>query len=152
RYFPSRDDLLTALIIDAYNAIGDAAQQAIAQETGLRERWRAGCHAVRTWALAHRHEYALIYGSPVTGYRAPQDTVTPAGRRPLLLLDMRRDAVTQDRLTPPAERRPLTSILAEQVKTLAEAVAPELPPGVLVHALMAWTQLFGMVSFELFGQ
>ncbi|MDQ2876974.1 MAG: TetR/AcrR family transcriptional regulator, partial [Actinomycetota bacterium] len=28
RYFPSRHDLLTALIIDAYDALGEAAEQA----------------------------------------------------------------------------------------------------------------------------
>jgi hypothetical protein len=26
------------------------------------------------------------------------------------------------------------------------------PPDVLVRAVIAWTQLFGMISFELFGQ
>jgi Tetracyclin repressor-like, C-terminal domain len=30
--------------------------------------------------LAHPHEYALIYGSPVPGYVAPPDTVAPASR------------------------------------------------------------------------
>ncbi len=31
RYFPSRDDLLTALIIDAYDSLGDAAEAAHAK-------------------------------------------------------------------------------------------------------------------------
>ena len=87
RYFPSRDDLLTALIIDAYDAIGEAAEQAIADgkpdESWGRDRWLAACHAIRGWALAHPHEYALIYGSPVPGYRAPEATIGPAARVPL---------------------------------------------------------------------
>ena len=82
RYFPSRDDLLTALIIDAYDAIGEAAEQAIADEkpdeSWGRDRWLAACHAIRGWALEHPHEYALIYGSPVPGYRAPEATIGPA--------------------------------------------------------------------------
>src|ERR1700756_1738163 len=67
RYFPSRDDLLTALIIDAYDAIGSAAEAAIAASAGApaRERWAAACRAIRAWAVANPHEYALIYGSPV---------------------------------------------------------------------------------------
>ena len=69
RYYPSRDDLLTALIIDAYDAIGEAAEEAIADEkpdeSWGRDRWLAACHAIRGWALDHPHEYALIYGSPV---------------------------------------------------------------------------------------
>src|ERR1700733_15097276 len=92
RYFPSRDDLLTALIIDAYNAVGEAAEQAIADqkpdETWGRDRWLAACHAVRGWALAHPHEYALIYGSPVPGYRAPEATIGPAARVPLAFADV----------------------------------------------------------------
>ena len=70
RYFPSRDDLLTALIIDGYNAIGLAAEQADAAcpPGDYTERWLAICRAVRDWALAHPHEYALVYGSPVPGY------------------------------------------------------------------------------------
>src|SRR5689334_9606890 len=59
RYFPSRDDLLTALIVDAYNALGDAAEQADAERprSDLLGRWQAACAAVRTWAIAHPHEY-----------------------------------------------------------------------------------------------
>src|SRR6476646_1962215 len=49
RYFPSRDDLLTALIIDAYDSIGEAAEAAAAANgtAGPRSGWRAVCHAVR---------------------------------------------------------------------------------------------------------
>jgi AcrR family transcriptional regulator len=154
RYFPSRDDLLTALIIDAYDALGEAAEKAEADvdRSDPRGRWLAGCHAVRTWARDHPHEYALIYGSPVPGYQAPQNTVAAAARVALLLTGVLRDAFTAGRLTVPDDSRPLTPVLAEQVTGLAAQIAPELPPAVLVNALIAWTQLFGMVSFELFGQ
>src|SRR6202034_3798385 len=54
RYFPSRDDLLTALIIDAYDAIGAAAEQAIAEgkpdESCPSDRCLVSCHATRGWA------------------------------------------------------------------------------------------------------
>ena len=82
RYFPSRDELLTALIIDAYDALGEAAEAASAGRPAadIRGRLAATCHAVRDWALAHPHEYALIYGSPVPGYQAPQATIAPATR------------------------------------------------------------------------
>src|SRR5579862_8541685 len=89
RYYPSRDDLLTALIIDAYNALGDATEQAIAAAGGASlRRWLAACHAIRDWAVARPHEYALIYGSPVPGYRAPQATIAPAGRVPLAFVGL----------------------------------------------------------------
>src|SRR4051812_40311512 len=83
RYFPSRDDLLTALIVDAYDAVGEAAEHALAKQRKAASpaaRWIAVCRAVRAWALAHPHEYALIYGSPVPGYTAPEATIGPAAR------------------------------------------------------------------------
>ena len=38
----------------------------------------AACRATRAWALGKPQEYALIFGSPIPGYNAPQDTVDPA--------------------------------------------------------------------------
>jgi AcrR family transcriptional regulator len=88
RYFPSRDDLLTALIVDAYDAVGAAAEQAdsVVRNADVLGRWMSVVRAVRRWALAHRQEYALIFGSPVLGYQAPAETVDPAVRVPLLVL------------------------------------------------------------------
>jgi AcrR family transcriptional regulator len=153
RYFPSRDELLTALIIDAYRAVGDAAEtaDAVVERTDLRRRWRAICHAARQWALDHPHEYALIYGSPVPGYQAPQDTVAQAARVPLALVRVLRDAWAAGTLAQP-ELGVMGIILARQTTRLAATVAPELPGPVLSRCLIAWSQLFGMLSFELFGQ
>ena len=55
-------------------------------ETRPRKAWLAACRAVRAWAVAHPHEYALIYGSPVAGYKAPESTVQPASRVAIALL------------------------------------------------------------------
>jgi AcrR family transcriptional regulator len=157
RYFPSRDDLLTALIIDAYDSLGDAAESAAAalSPPDVRGRWRATCRAVRSWAVAHPHEYALIYGSPVPGYEAPRDTVAPATRAVRVLGSLLADAAPErgdarGSVSPPVAE--LTPLLAEQAGIIAEAIAPGVPPGVITRALIAWTQLFGMISFELFGQ
>ena len=154
RYFPSKDDLLTALIIDAYTAIGNDAVAADQRclEHDVRERWRAVCHAIRTWALHHRHEYALIFGSPIPGYRAPQDTVETAIRVPLALVGILRTAWTIGILRSGRDDAPLPNGLAEQCRLVAEQIAPELPNEVIARAVIAWTQLFGMISFELFGQ
>ncbi|HSZ43142.1 MAG TPA: TetR/AcrR family transcriptional regulator [Trebonia sp.] len=156
RYFPSRDDLLTALIIDAYNSLGTAVESAAeGADRAPRARWASACAAVRAWARANPHEYALIYGSPVPGYRAPEATVGPASRLPLAFIGILRDAGVRGAAADGAV--PVTGVLAEQaavVSDLARAGDERqvLPPGVMVRGVMAWTQLFGMVSFELFGQ
>jgi AcrR family transcriptional regulator len=152
RYFPSRDDLLTALIIDAYEALGAAAEQADAgvSRADGRGRWLAACHAVRAWAVANPHQYALIYGTPVPGYQAPRDTVAAAGRVALLLIQVLRDASANGTLRARLGR--LSPGLVEQAERLGAEIAPGLPLSVLINAIIAWSQLFGMVSFELFGQ
>src|SRR5262245_34376835 len=85
RYVASRDDLLTLLIIEAYDALGAAVEVAAAPGRGRTPagRFFAAGRAVRAWAVANPHEYALLYGSPVPGYQAPQDTIGPASRTTL---------------------------------------------------------------------
>ncbi|AHH94683.1 TetR/AcrR family transcriptional regulator [Kutzneria albida] len=154
RYFPSKDDLLTGLILDAYDGLGAEAEAADAgvDPVDVRGRWRAICRAVRGWALAHPHEYALIYGSPVPGYQAPQDTVPAASRVAIALLEVLKTAWAAKLIRLDYDGRELSPQLLAQTKALAEAVAPTLPPVLMARAITAWTQLFGMISFELFGQ
>ncbi|MEV1332795.1 WHG domain-containing protein [Micromonospora costi] len=153
RYFPSRDDLLTALILEAYDALGDAveAADAAADPRDPRGRWHAVCRAARAWALAHPAEYALLYGTPVPGYAAPDATVGPAQRPPLALVGILRDGLATGAITPPPAEElpaPVRADLAE----LAEAFFPGLPEALLARGMAAWTQLFGLISFELFGR
>jgi AcrR family transcriptional regulator len=154
RYFPSRDDLLTALIIKGYNAIGEAVEKADAAcaRDDYAGRWLAVCRAVRDWALARPHEYALLYGSPVPGYQAPQDTVGPAMRDSVVYGRILSEAYAAGALNPPDDRPPPPPSFAGDAELLREAVMPGLPDDVLTRAVVAWTGLFGMVSFELFGQ
>jgi AcrR family transcriptional regulator len=155
RYFRSRDELLTALIIDAYDALGAAAEEASSGRPAadVRGRWRAVCGAIRDWALANPHEYALIYGSPVPGYQAPQTTVASAIRVARVMGGILADAQAgTGRAAARHPEEPLPPQLAQQVAIVAEAIAPGVNDGVLTRGLIAWTQLFGMISFELFGQ
>ncbi|MGV9558398.1 TetR/AcrR family transcriptional regulator [Streptomyces sp. NPDC003401] len=150
RYFPSRDDLLTALIIDAYDSLGESAETAhsAVADAGPVRRWVAVCEGVRTWALAHPHEYALIYGSPVPGYSAPQTTVPAAARVGLLLIGIARDA----ELTAPPAAPSLPAELRAEAERLTADVAPELSPETATALVAAWAQLYGLVGFEVFGQ
>jgi AcrR family transcriptional regulator len=153
RYFASRDDLLTALIVDAYNSLGDAVDEAEAAvpRHNLVGRWYAVGRSIREWAMDHRHEYALLYGSPVPGYRAPQDTIGPASRPVLVLTSILKDGVSRGVLSAaPGERLPRA--VREDLDELAKAPGYEVPPAVLARGMTAWAQLFGSLSFELFGR
>jgi AcrR family transcriptional regulator len=149
RYFASRDELLTALIVDAYDAIGavaERAESAVARDD-LRERWRATCRAAREWALAHPHEYALLYGSPVPGYAAPQATVAPAARVAALLCRVVADAVATGAIAPEPDGAAAGGVLTPGV---AEGIG--LPEPLAPRMVTAWSSLYGAISFEVFGQ
>lgn len=155
RYVASRDDLLTMLIVESYDALGAAVEGAAAPRGDRRpaERFLAAARAVRRWGVAHPHEYALLYGSPVPGYAAPADTIGPASRPTLALVGIVADAHRDGALDVGAVR-PLevTSALTADFDTIRRLVGADLPDAVVVAVIAAWTQLFGLVSFELFGQ
>jgi AcrR family transcriptional regulator len=157
RYYASRDDLLTALIIDAYNDLGEtveAADAAIADRRELRERWLAATRAVRNWALANPAEYALLYGSPVPGYAAPTDTIAAAARTPVVLARILADGFGSGQLTKPdfhPSTAPTDAVRADMVRARGD-IAPELPDELMLAGISGWIQLFGAVSLELFGQ
>ncbi|MCU1374027.1 MAG: transcriptional regulator, TetR family [Actinomycetia bacterium] len=146
RYFASRDELLTALIVEAYDAVGEAAERADAgcRPDDLAGRWSAVTRAVRGWAVANPQQYALVYGSPVPGYAAPQDTVDPAARVSLVLLRLLADADLPD------DGRVVSASVHDDFERL-RALAPGVPDGVLSRGVLAWTGMFGHISYELFG-
>lgn len=151
RYFPSRDDLLTALIVDAYDELGalaEAADRAVPR-AHLHERFRAAAFAAFDWSRAEPAQYGLIFGTPVPGYAAPTDTVGPATRYTSVLTGILADALA-------AGHRPLVtphvsdSVLADLARMRGQS-GLDVEPHALVVGFHAWTSIFGTISFLLFG-
>jgi AcrR family transcriptional regulator len=150
RYFPSRDALLTALLIRAFDDMGQAVEDGASGGTDLRGRFTGAAHALRAWAIAHPHEYALTYGSPVPGYAAPTDTVASATRVAAVLLGIVRDAQLDGRPLGAAPRE-VTAAERAAIAPISGFVAPALDDERTVRALVVWATLFGHISLELFG-
>jgi len=152
RYFPSRDALLTALLIRAFDDLGQAVEDGdhAAARDDLRGRWGGIAHGLRGWAVAHPHEYALTYGSPVPGYAAPEDTVASAQRVPFALLSLLRDAQEAGH-SPGAPTRPASDAELAAIAPVRAFLGQELDEAWAVRGLIAWATLFGHVSLELFG-
>jgi len=151
RYIRGRDELLTLLIVDAYDDLGDhvEAVETAVPRSDLRGRWWAIATSFREWAIAHPHEYALLYGSPVPQYHAPAERTTPSGTRVTNLLA----AIGME----DQEARPIPAIphLPDATHLSALAVAagvPTMDGARLASGLLAWTALVGAVSSELFEQ
>jgi AcrR family transcriptional regulator len=151
RYFPSRDELLTALIVEGYDALGEVAEAAAASSRGGLKRVQTVCRAVRGWALDHPHEYALLYGSPIPGYQAPGLTVGPASRATLALTGIVLDAHRASELSVPDDAS-LSRAVASDVRPIGELTMPGVPLPTVARALAVWTMLFGQINFELFGR
>jgi AcrR family transcriptional regulator len=154
RYVRSRDELLTLLVVDGYNELGDAVDAALAEmpRDAYRARFVAVGRAVRGWAFAEPATYALLFGGPVPGYRAPDDqTVVPGTRVVSSLIGIGADAhragllaVPPDGEAPPALRTWFDGVRHQ--------FGTDLPDAVLTRGVLSWAGLFGCVSFEVFGQ
>jgi len=117
---------------------------------------------VREWALAHPHEYALVYGSPVPGYRAPEHTIGPASRAAAVFGKIIGDAHRAGAAGAPGPATehasgtvpgpPVPESFVPDAARLRDAILAGVPDEVTAGALIAWSGLFGLVSFELFGQ
>jgi AcrR family transcriptional regulator len=151
RYFRSRDEILTALIAEAYDGMGEAAEAAARSGGTVAARFRSVCLAVRGWALGHPHEYALLYGTPVPGYQAPELTTAAASRVIQVLAGIVSDAHQTGELDDSAIP-PISPAMAAQAEPVAGAVMPGVPLGVVARSLVMWALLFGQISFEAFGR
>ncbi|MFJ9343556.1 TetR-like C-terminal domain-containing protein [Streptomyces sp. NPDC101733] len=153
--YPGEWDLLTDLVMGAYNAMGDAAERAAGpdadQEPSPLAEWVAVCRNVRRWALDHPHEYALIWAAPVPGYSAPPETMAAGARTVLALLAPLRRALAAGTLAAHAEDPELSEGMRRNVEPLTGGLLAGLPDPVVARMLTAWTQLHGMLGFEVYG-
>ncbi len=150
RYFASRDDLVTALIVDAYHSLAETLRSArdAAPEDDHAARVLQTARAYRNWALAHPADYQLIFGTPIPGYHAPPEITDPAAAQSMMvfisILDSayRAGALRQEEVTPE---------LMEQLQPWIDKFGYEGSPAVVHLALAGWAQIHGLVSLELYG-
>jgi len=163
RYFASHDELVSALCVDAYHALADALATACdAQPLGDHaRRWWAICHAYRRWALDDRPGFALLFGTPLPGYRAPEPVTGPAASRfaaiPLGVFAAAVQAGTADpNSTPVPQTLELGELLHDLLDRNAaagvtDATGPDYPPQLAAIALTAWAAVLGYLVAEIFG-
>jgi AcrR family transcriptional regulator len=152
-YFPTRDDLITALITDVYTSLVETIEAArdAAPETDAGGRILAWGNALRNWAIAHPAGFRLIYGDPVTGYQPPAGGVaTEAAHRAcagLTGLVAGAWPSAQEGAPPDYDWSVFDSGLAAQV----QEQFPGLPPAAVALAMRLWGRMHGLVSLEVYG-
>lgn len=159
RYVASRDDLITALLVEGFSDLAatvEAAEAAVPRED-YRERWLTMCRAMRAWALARPAGWGLLYGGPVPGYSAPQQTTAPVGVRVLLRLGallIEAQAAGQLRTPPgpPGQASELPAELRAELEAAAAAVGLKLDGEAVARGIFGWTAVIAVISLEVFEQ
>jgi AcrR family transcriptional regulator len=145
RYFRNRDELITALVLDAYRDLAATCRVAAAADDPPLIRLKAVAAVLRRWARADPHRYLLIFGTPVPGYAAPPEATEVAGDIMSILLDAFADV-------PAAEARGATVALDQHLATHRRwAGGTPAPASALRRALTYWTRLHGTISLEVAG-
>ena len=146
RYYAGRDELLTALIIDAYADLGGAVagRRPGPAADPLPTALGGALPGAARWAIQQPHRFQLLYGTPVPGYRAPSDTIAPAAEIIAALFGVPAEAAAAGALTPPAD--PTGRAFRRQLTAVADALAVDLSPGAVAAASAAFAEIVGLVA------
>ncbi|CAN5215308.1 TetR/AcrR family transcriptional regulator [soil metagenome] len=151
RYVASRDELLTLLLIDAYSDLADAVDAAAAGADDWREEIVVMARAAREWAVRQPASWALLYGSPVPGYRAPAERTVGPGTRVVgalfgaLARGVQSGAVAGSNL-------PVPQSLSDDFDTLRGEFDFAGDDRAVATGFALWAGLVGAISLEVFGQ
>ena len=152
-YFPSRDALVTALIVDAYDSLADAQEAALESSSAdsLSAQLFSLGIAYRKWAVTYPQRYQLIFGTPIPNYHAPDDVTVPAATRALVpLIKVIQDINTADALR--TERFPVMSPRLESMLRSWQKVEGSSDLESLYLALVCWSRLHGLAGLEIGNQ
>lgn len=148
RYFDNRDELVTALVVDAYSELCDVTERALegVDRDDLGRRYESFMSSYRRWALAHPQDYILIHGAVLPGYKAPVGRVTAATFRVIrLFVEMLMDAQRLGRLRIPKGFEELPDDLSRALSV------QELPPQLVTLAFVTWLEVHSLVWQEIAG-
>ena len=152
-YFPSRDDLVTALIVDAYNSLADAqeaATQKLAADNLPGRLFDLGM-AYREWTVTYPQRYQLIFGTPIPHYHAPDEITLPAAARAMIPLTQVVQALYTAGKLRTERLAPLTAKLEAMLKAWQEFEGSS-DIEVLYLIFIIWSRLHGMVTLEIGSQ
>jgi AcrR family transcriptional regulator len=152
-YYPRLEDLITALIVDAFTDLAAALEEAAGSAPGgaNRDAIFAATLRYRTWALERPVEFQLIYGNPIPGYVAPFEVTAPLARRPFAALGRYFIAAWQSgELTPPYTEADLPESIRRHMEVWRRETGTEAPTEPFYALIVGWTRIHGLVTLELF--
>ncbi|WET76232.1 TetR/AcrR family transcriptional regulator [Amycolatopsis sp. QT-25] len=152
-YFPTRDDLITALISGIGASLAEALENATqaVPDTDPGGRLVAWGQGLRKWALAHPEGFRLFYGHPVPGYQPPEDgPVDRTARRVCRQLTQLVAAAWLNGRNGQVDESSWSDLHPEYVAKIQEDL-PDVPPAAAALALRVWGRMHGLVALEIDG-
>ncbi|GAB1421439.1 TetR/AcrR family transcriptional regulator [Anaerolineales bacterium] len=153
-YFPKLDDLITALIIDAFQDLirfMESASQP-AESPSMTANFKAALLAFRRWALLNPIQFQLLYGNPIPGYERPlQETQQIAQQPHRLLVELFETAMQNGELVINPEIKIPPEI--DQHLQLIAAYSPfeqNLDLKIIYMLIVAWTRIQGVLMLEMY--
>jgi len=154
RYVANRDELLTLLVVDAYTELADEVDDAVraAARAGWDGRILVAATALRSWARREPARYALLFGSPVPGYEAPQHTTAPGTRVVRRIVELVEEGVRRGDIVDGPGRTAVPRAVRADLSALRDGLGVSMDAAVIGRAVTLWATLIGWVSLEVFGQ
>jgi AcrR family transcriptional regulator len=153
-YYASLNDLITALIADAFTQLADTLEAAANDPalTTSAQRLTAVANANRQWALTHPIDYQLLYGNPIPNYVQPTDVTYPPARRSFLVTaGIFTAAIENGEIDLPLQYQDLPPSLEQSLLDLTQVEGHDLPLPALYLAAAAWVKMHGHIMLELFN-
>ena len=149
-YFPRLEDMITALIVDAFTALGDAIEQADAVTGSNLQKMRSMIMTYRQWAVEHPVDFQLIFGNPIPGYVAPMEVTAPLARRPFQTLYIHfAEAQRQQEIRVPACYQQVPGEISAHLARWKREADAEVDDALFCLLMIAWARIHGMVVLEL---
>ncbi|WP_440067250.1 TetR/AcrR family transcriptional regulator [Streptosporangium sp. OZ121] len=147
RYFPSREALLEALVVDAYTDLGSAVASAARGGAGqdARSRVTLMVQAWRRWALALPRRYAMLFSDRAPAAQDPPEGVAAVneGMLPLVI------ALQEIASPSSAGGTPLDESLLRWGQAIGAPAG--ITPAALRLGVLCWSRVHGLVSLEIAG-
>ncbi len=151
-YFPRLDDLITALIVDAFQGLAEAIEAAGEHDSTPTLCLQAKLHSYRDWAVRHPEEFSLIYGNPISGYQAPGEITVPLVQRGFIALFLPLGAAwAAGQLTIPPEYQTVPSTIIPTISQYALHYDAPYPNTLFYLLLAGWSRIHGLIMLEIFN-
>lgn len=150
-YYPDRDALVTALIVDAYTSLGESQQSAIdvLPANDNAARLSALGLAYREWAIIHPQRYLLIFGTPIPNYVAPANITTPAAACAIVPLRNTLQALHLSGQLKSNRQFTMTSQLASMLTAWKDFEGGVADNEVYYLTAIIWSRVHGLVMLEI---